>query len=338
MPATCCSALPLGPAWRPRGSGSPLGNDTCGRSDFSGSGRGLRAGLGSRRAAHPDRRGSRETPEAQESYLGCRRCPPVPGILGLGFAPPPGSAVAFARARARARAAPTRAQAPPSGRAEAARGPRPGEVGASAARAEMQPACPRGRRSGSPASLARARARWPAAPDHLPSPEGAGTRTCSTSSGEHRRASQALAPGLEAILGFFLAAPRGIFLFSRQLSDYPSLEQPLSEIMWKHPKMQGTGFLSSPGRPFPSHQSFLLLATPSAHLFALLPTLFPPVSLAEVDWTPLVSVRPYAELGDTIRSLRSWQTRSSFSASCRWLFFFFWLGLSWGFRRISNLP
>lgn len=163
----------------------PLGNDTCGRSDFSGSGRGPRAGLGSRRAAHPDRRGSRETPEAQESYLGCRRCPPVPGILGLGFAPPPRSAVAFARARARE--APTRAQAPPSGRAEAARGPRPGEVGASAARAEMQPACPRGRRSGSPASPARARARCPSAPDHLPYPKGAGTRTCSTSSGEHRR-------------------------------------------------------------------------------------------------------------------------------------------------------
>lgn len=38
-----------------------------------------------RPAVHPNLRGSRETPGAQESYLGCRRCPPVPGILGLRF-------------------------------------------------------------------------------------------------------------------------------------------------------------------------------------------------------------------------------------------------------------
>lgn len=73
----------------------PAGTHTCGRGDESGHLRRRPAGLGGRHAAHPNHRGSQETPGAQESYLGCRRCPPVPGILGLGFDLSPGSAVAL---------------------------------------------------------------------------------------------------------------------------------------------------------------------------------------------------------------------------------------------------
>lgn len=271
VPATCWFCSAPRPSLETAGLRVPLGNNTCGRSDFSGSARGPRAGLGGRRAAHPDRRGSRETPEAQESYLGCRRCPPVPGILGLRFARPPGSAVAFAGAGE----APTRAQAPPSGRAEAARGPRPG--GGS----ERGP----GRKCSRPSHVGGwpARLRTPGADPRRPAPpslrRGRWDPNLLNFLSGAARASQALAPGLGAILGFSWLHSE-ICLFSRQLLVRPSLAQPLSEIIWEHPKMQGTGFLSSPGRPFRSHQPLLLFTTP--HPLALLPTLFPPLSLAEV--------------------------------------------------------
>ena len=190
----------------------PLGNSTCGRSDFSAHLCRPRAGLRGRRAAHPDLRGSGETPEAPESYLGCRRCPPVPGTLGLGFAPPPGSAVLFACAGE----APTRAQAPPSGRAGAARGTRPG--GGSAARAEMRPRCPRGRLSRSQRVPGASPGRL--GPPSFPIPHW-DLNLLNFPLGA-RRGSQALPPGLGAILGFSWPHS-GIFLFIRKLSVHPNL-------------------------------------------------------------------------------------------------------------------
>lgn len=74
--------LSLGPALGLRGSRSSWGNSTCGRSVLD----------DHQCRPQTERRGGQPTPASdilgtrpRNPYLGCRRCPPVPGTLGLWF-------------------------------------------------------------------------------------------------------------------------------------------------------------------------------------------------------------------------------------------------------------
>lgn len=115
----CASDLAFCSAPRPGlQTAGPGGNSTCGRSGRSGYLCGPHAGLGGRHAARPDRRRSRETPEAPESYLGCRRCPRGSGILTRCVA-------VLLCPRCLRGERPAGGQAPPSGRGAAGRGAGP---------------------------------------------------------------------------------------------------------------------------------------------------------------------------------------------------------------------